>query len=263
MAELITPTMKPCLEVAALSVRYGQRMALRDVHLSVPRGQVTAVVGPSGCGKSTLLSCLNRMSDLVAGAQVEGSIRLEGDEILRKDLDVQTLRRRVGLIAQRPNPFPFSILRNITFPLRHHGVRRRSERHSLAVEALERVGLWHEVSQRLQQPAHSLSGGQQQRLCLARALALKPEVLLLDEPCSALDPLASGVVEDLVVGLRGTLSVVMVTHNLAQARRVADQVAVFWSEAGSGVLVEQGAARQIFEQPRSAITRAYIDGVRG
>ncbi|MFM7514891.1 MAG: phosphate ABC transporter ATP-binding protein, partial [Cyanobium sp.] len=184
---MVSNSEQPCLQISDLCVRYGRQTALQNVNASVQRGQVLAVVGPSGCGKSTFLGCLNRMSDLVDGAQVQGSIRLDGEEILTPSVDVLRLRRRVGLIAQRPNPFPFPILRNLTFPLRHHGVRRRSERHSLACQALERVGLWHEVKDRLQQPAHTLSGGQQQRLCLARALVLKPEVLLLDEPCSALD----------------------------------------------------------------------------
>jgi phosphate transport system ATP-binding protein len=253
----------PRLEVNGLTVRYGGQTAIRAVNLHVQRGEVLAIVGPSGCGKSTVLGCLNRMTDLVEGADVQGSIRLDGQEILAPSIDVQRLRRRVGLIAQRPNPFPFSILRNLTFPLRHHGVTRRSERHSIACDTLQRVGLWHEVKDRLHQPAHLLSGGQQQRLCLARALALQPEVLLLDEPCSALDPIASGVVEDLVASLRGELTVVIVTHNLAQARRIADAVAVFWSDDGCGRLVEHGRAAQIFQAPSHAITQAYIAGVRG
>ncbi|MFM8544960.1 MAG: phosphate ABC transporter ATP-binding protein [Vulcanococcus sp.] len=261
---MVSNSEQPCLQISDLCVRYGRQTALQNVNASVQRGQVLAVVGPSGCGKSTFLGCLNRMSDLVDGAQVQGSIRLDGEEILTPSVDVLRLRRRVGLIAQRPNPFPFPILRNLTFPLRHHGIRRRSERYSLACQALERVGLWHEVKDRLQQPAHTLSGGQQQRLCLARALVLKPEVLLLDEPCSALDPIASGVVEDLVASLRDELTVVIVTHNLAQARRIADAVAVFWSDgSGGGRLVEQGSVGQIFGNPIDPITRAYIDGVRG
>ena len=254
---------QPRLELNGVTVRYGGQTAIRDVTLRVNSGEVLAMVGPSGCGKSTLLGCLNRMTDLVEGAEVQGGIRLDGEEILSPSVDLQRLRRRVGLIAQRPNPFPFSILRNLTFPLRHHGVKRRSERYSTACEALQRVGLWQDVKDRLHQPAHVLSGGQQQRLCLARALALRPEVLLLDEPCSALDPIASGVVEDLVASLTPELTVVIVTHNLAQARRIADAVAVFWSDDGCGRLVEYGRSVQIFQAPSHAITQAYIAGVRG
>jgi phosphate transport system ATP-binding protein len=178
-------------------------------------------------------------------------------------VDVVALRRRVGMIFQRPNPFPLTIRRNLTFPLRHHGIRDRDELQGKVEAALRDVGLWDEVKDRLDSPALELSGGQQQRLCLARALALQPEALLLDEPCSALDPIAGGVVEDLVLSLRGRYTVVVVTHNLAQARRLADDVAVFWIENGAGRLIECGATRQVFEQPTHELTAAYVAGIRG
>jgi phosphate transport system ATP-binding protein len=252
-----------CLEARDLSVRYGGRPAVSGVALRARRGRILAIVGPSGCGKSTVLACFNRLHDLNPSCELRGSIQLDGQEILRPGADVLALRRRVGLIVQRPNPLPLSIGRNLTFPLRHHGMGRRGDRQEAARRALQRVGLWEEVKDRLGRPASELSGGQQQRLCLARALALEPEVLLLDEPCSALDPLASAVVEELVASLRGSVTILIVTHNLAQARRLADDVAVFWNRDGVGYLEEQGAADAVFTSPRSPITAAYLAGTRG
>ena len=252
-----------CLESLDLSVRYAGRPAVGGVSIRARRGRIQAIVGPSGCGKSTVLACFNRLHDLNPDCELRGSIRLEGQEILRPGADLLALRRRVGLIVQRPNPLPLSIARNLTFPLRHHGMGRRAERQQAAHRALVRVGLWEEVKDRLGHPASTLSGGQQQRLCLARALVLEPEVLLLDEPCSALDPLASAVVEELVASLRGSITILIVTHNLAQARRLADDVAVFWNRDGVGYLEEQGSADAVFAAPRSAITAAYLGGVRG
>jgi phosphate transport system ATP-binding protein len=252
-----------CLESLDLSVRYAGRPAVGGVSIRARRGRILAIVGPSGCGKSTVLACFNRLHDLNPDCELRGSIRLEGQEILRSGVDLLALRRRVGLIVQRPNPLPLSIARNLTFPLRHHGMGRRAERQQAAHRALVRVGLWEEVKDRLGHPASTLSGGQQQRLCLARALVLEPEVLLLDEPCSALDPLASAVVEELVASLRGSITILIVTHNLAQARRLADDVAVFWNRDGVGYLEEQGSADAVFAAPRSAITAAYLGGVRG
>jgi phosphate transport system ATP-binding protein len=252
-----------CLETRDLSVRYGGRPAVSGVGLWARRGRILAIVGPSGCGKSTVLACFNRLHDLNPACKLRGSIRLDGQEILRPGVDVLALRRRVGLIVQRPNPLPLSIGRNLTFPLRHHGMGRRADRQDAAQRAFLRVGLWEEVKDRLGRPASELSGGQQQRLCLARALVLEPEVLLLDEPCSALDPLASAVVEELVASLRGSVTILIVTHNLAQARRLADDVAVFWNRDGVGYLEEQGIADGVFASPRSRITAAYLGGVRG
>ncbi len=251
------------LELRDLSVSYSGRPALRGVSLDIAPGRITALVGPSGCGKSSLLRSLNRLSDLLPGCSVSGSVRLEGAEILGAGVDVVALRRRVGLIFQKPNPFPLSIRRNLTFPLREHGLRDRAELDERVEQVLRDVGLWDEVADRLDSPARRLSGGQQQRLCLARALARRPEVLLLDEPCSALDPRSSAVVEELIASLRERYTVVIVTHNLAQARRIADDVAVFWVEGGAGTLIEQGTAQQVFEQPQHELTRSYVQGLSG
>ncbi len=257
------PNREPCLIVNDLAVSYGPKPALRQVDLAIHRNCITAIIGPSGCGKSTLLTCLNRMTDLVPGCRVTGRVELNQTDITNGTVNLIALRRRVGMIFQKPNPLPLSIRKNLTFPLKQHGLRRRSERDAQAQSALRRVGLWEEVKDRLNAPASDLSGGQQQRLCIARALTLDPKVLLMDEPCSALDPIASGVVEDLIVSLRGNYTVVVVTHNLAQARRIADDVAMFWVHDGAGTVVESGTAGQIFETPRSPITAAYLRGERG
>jgi phosphate transport system ATP-binding protein len=257
------PVREPCLEIEQLAVAYQGAPALRDVTLPVYTGCITAVVGPSGCGKSTFLSCLNRLTDLVPGCTVSGRIRVGGQDVYDAGTDVIALRRRVGMIFQKPNPFPLSIRKNLTFPLEHHGMRRRDEREREAEVALRQVGLWDEVKDRLDAPALGLSGGQQQRLCLARALVLKPQVLLLDEPCSALDPIAGGVVEDLVASLRGEYTIVIVTHNLAQARRIADDVAVFWVAGGAGTVIEHGRVATVFETPAHELTAAYVRGARG
>lgn len=257
------PTREPLISVRDVAVSYGGFDAVRDVTLPIHRGCITAIMGPSGCGKSSLLSSLNRLTDLVDGCTVRGSISFHGQSIHAPAVDVVGLRRRIGMIFQRPNPFPMSVVDNITFPLRQHGVRNRSERADRAEDVLRRTGLWDEVADRLDGPALALSGGQQQRLCLARALALDPEVMLLDEPCSALDPVASGVVEDLVASLRGRYTTVIVTHNLGQARRIADDVAMFWTADGIGALVEHGPAADVFSSPRQAITAAFLRGERG
>lgn len=251
------------ISVKNLGVSYNRKSALRDVTLQIHRCCITAVIGPSGCGKSTFLSCLNRITDLVPGCEVTGKVLLEGQNTLNGQTDLITLRRRVGMIFQKPNPFPLSIQENLTFPLKHHGVRSRQEREGKTEAILRQVGLWEEVKDRLNAPALALSGGQQQRLCLARALVLDPEVLLLDEPCSALDPIAGGVVEELIASLRGRYTVVIVTHNLAQAQRIADDVAMFWVVEGVGTLVEHGPASTLFESPVHETTIAYMRGVLG
>jgi phosphate transport system ATP-binding protein len=254
---------KPFIEVEQLSLHYGQKPALHDVTLSINQGCITALVGPSGCGKTSFLTSLNRLTDLIPGCRVAGRIRLDGLDLLAPHTDVIRLRRRVGMIFQKPNPFPLSILKNLEFPLREHGIRDRERLASTIETGLRNVGLWDEVKDRLHSPALALSGGQQQRLCMARALVLSPEVLLMDEPCSALDPLSSGVVEDLIVGLRGRYTVLIVTHNLAQARRIADYTALFWVQNGAGQLIEVGTAKQIFDDPREPLTAAYVSGMRG
>lgn len=253
----------PHVEIADLAVSFAGAPALHGVSFAIPRGCVTSVVGPSGCGKSTLLAALNRMTDALPTCRVRGSVKLDGSELVGAALDVRSLRRRVGLIFQRPNPLPLSIADNIALPLKDHGVRSRHERAAIVEATLRDVGLWSEVADRLRRPAMSLSGGQQQRLCIARCLALRPEVILLDEPCSALDPMATEVVEELIGTLRHRFTVVIVTHNLAQARRVADFTAVLWSREGGSSLVEFGCTRQVFEQPREELTSLYVGGVKG
>lgn len=252
------------LSVRGLSVRYGDHQALADVDLDMAAGRITALVGPSGCGKSTFLQSLDRLTDLIPGCRVTGSVRLDGEEVLQPACDLLALRRRVGMIFQKPNPFPFSIRRNFALPLREHGIRDPAVIEERMEGALRDVGLWAEVKDRLDRPATTLSGGQQQRVCIARALVLEPEVVLLDEPCAALDPLSSATVEDRIASLRGRYTVVVVTHNLPQARRLADDTALFWvREDGVGRLLEVADTERFFEQPQHPLARDYVAGVRG
>jgi phosphate transport system ATP-binding protein len=251
------------MRTEALSLSYNGRRALADVWLQIPQGEITAILGPSGCGKTSFLYSLNRLSDLFYACRVEGNAWLDENPIHVKECDLIALRRRVGMIFQKPNPFPFSIRRNLELPLKEHGIRDREAIDGILEQSMRAVGLWDEVSDRLGAPALGLSGGQQQRLCLARALALQPEVLLLDEPCSALDPISSGLVEELIRDLRARYTIVIVTHNLAQARRLADRVAVFWLRDGAGRMIEQGPAPQIFESPQDDLTKAYMRGTKG
>lgn len=253
----------PAIRAERVGVRYGARTAFEDVSLDIAAGSITALVGPSGCGKTSFLCCINRLTDLIEGCTVSGQLTVGGESVLGRELDMLALRRRVGLISQRPNPFPLSIWRNLDLPLREHGVGDRAERQQRIEQALQDVGLWSEVRDRLSGSALALSGGQQQRLCLARALVLRPRVLLLDEPCSALDPLSSATVEELITQLRGRCTIVIVTHNLAQARRVAGETAVFWTREGGGYLLESGPTEQIFEAPKHPVTAAYVKGLRG
>ncbi|MEO8327014.1 MAG: phosphate ABC transporter ATP-binding protein [Nitrospirota bacterium] len=259
------PCCEPVTHIRAeqLSIAYQNRPALRNVTLEINRGCITALVGPSGCGKTSFLMSLNRLTDLIPGCQVSGNLRMNELDVLAHTTDLLHLRRAVGMIFQKPTVFPFSIRKNLELPLREHGTHDRTLLASTIETVLQQVGLWHEVKDRLDRPAQALSGGQQQRLCLARALMLSPDVLLLDEPCSALDPISSGIVEDLIVSLQGHYTILIVTHNLAQARRIADHVAVFWSLKGVGRLVEHGSAQQIFESPTESLTAAYISGIRG
>jgi phosphate transport system ATP-binding protein len=244
-----------------LTMQYARKVAFRNVTLSVPTGSITALIGPSGCGKTSFLNCLNRLTELTPHSKTTGTVRLDDQNI--QNLNLIHLRRRVGMLFQKPNPFPLSIYRNLEFPLQEHGIRQRDRIAHLIETNLRTVGLWDEVKDRLKSPALALSGGQQQRLCLARTLALNPEVLLMDEPCSALDPMSSEVVEDLIDRLRGDYTVIVVTHNLAQAKRIADQVALFWVEADAGCLIESGSVRQLFESPQHPLTQAYVSGKRG
>ena len=253
----------PAFRLRDLAVRYGDRPALQGITLDLPARQITAIVGPSGAGKSTLLSVLNRMIDLAPSARVTGQITFAGQDIGGPGCDLGALRRQVGLIFQRPNPFPLSIRENIVLALREHGLRERHAQDRIVARVLAETGLLDEVCDRLAAPAFTLSGGQQQRLCLARALALEPEVLLLDEPCSALDPLATATIEELIRGLTKTMTVIIVTHNLAQARRLASNVAVLWRRNGAGEVIEYGPTGQIFDRPADPLTRAYVNGLCG
>lgn len=256
-------TADPVLETRQLSISYNGKVALSDVSLNIPRGEITAIIGPSGCGKTSFLQAINRIGDMVPGFHINGDVLLDGQSVYSQATNLIALRRRVGMIFQKPNPFPLSIRRNIDLPLQEHGFHRRPERDAIIRRVLQDVGLWDEVQHRLDSSALTLSGGQQQRLCIARALALGPEVLLFDEPCSALDPIASRTVEQLIQSLRAQATIVVVTHNLPQARRIADQVAMFWFSEGSGRLIESGPAADIFKSPTQAITAAYLQGLEG
>ena len=251
------------LETRRLSVSYGTHMVLRDISLPIHKCCVTAIIGPSGCGKSSFLMALNRLLDLIPNARVTGEILLDGDDTLNRQIDVTALRRRVGMIFQKPNPFPLSIERNLTLALEHHGVSDRTVQTEIVESSLRAVGLWHEVKDKLRSSGLTLSGGQQQRLCIARAIALQPEVLLMDEPCSALDPRASAQIEALVRELAQHFTVVIVTHNLQQAQRVSDYAALFWNTDGYGRLIEAGPTEVLFRDPQQAETREYVHGAVG
>ena len=244
------------MRIEGLSVTYSGKPAVREVSLSIRAGEVLGLIGPSGCGKTTLLRTLNRLTELTATAKRSGSLSLDADNV--DTLDVTELRRRVTMVFQQPNPFPMSIFENVAYALREQAQRRpkRPELAPAVESALRRAGLWDEVADDLDRPALRLSGGQQQRLCIARALAAQPEVLLLDEPCSALDPRSTAIIEHLIVELRQDLAVVIVTHNLQQAYRVADSVAFMYL----GELVEHGSAEQVFGAPRAERTREYLAG---
>jgi len=242
-----------------LSIAYGQKLAVNRVSIEVCAGEVLALIGPSGCGKTTLLRSLNRLIDQTPTVARSGRILLDGDDA--DFLDVTLLRRKVGMVFQQPNPFPMSIFDNIAYGLRERGSKRpgRKELEPRVAEALQRAGLWEEVKDNLSGPALRLSGGQQQRLCIARSLAVNPEVLLLDEPCSALDPISTAVIEELILRLRTQVAIVIVTHNLQQAQRVGDRVAFMYL----GDLVEYGAAAQVFGAPQAMRTREYVSGAFG
>jgi phosphate transport system ATP-binding protein len=235
---------------------YGQHQALHGISLTVPQNCVTALIGPSGCGKSTFLRCLNRMNDMIEGTRVEGEILLDEIDIYRPRTDVVELRKRVGIIFQKSNPFPKSIYDNIAYGPRIAGIRKRSDLDEIVEKSLRQAALWEEVSDRLNESALKLSGGQQQRLCIARALATDPDVLLMDEPASALDPKSTARIEDLIFELKDTYTIIIVTHNMQQAARVSDQTAFFYE----GRLVEAGATTDLFTKPRQRQTEEYITG---
>jgi len=240
-----------------VNVYYGGKHALKNVSIDVGRKQVLAMIGPSGCGKSTFLRCLNRMNDTIPGATVTGSIKLDGSDIHDMRQDVVQLRARVGMVFQKPNPFPKSIYDNVAYGPRIHGLTRsRADLDEIVCSSLQRAGLWDEVKDRLSRPGTGLSGGQQQRLCIARAIAIQPEVILMDEPCSALDPIATARVEDLIDVLRASYAIVIVTHSMQQAARVSQRTAYFHL----GELVEVGETDRVFTNPRHRLTEDYITG---
>jgi phosphate transport system ATP-binding protein len=246
----------PLLSIEDFNLWYGNKQALFDVSMQVEKGLVTALIGPSGCGKSTLLRAINRMNDLIAGLRTEGRILLSDTDIYNPDVDVIALRKAMGMVFQKPNPFPMSIAANVIYPLRVDGVRNRTILEETVERALKQAALWDEVKDRLQDNALGLSGGQQQRLCIARAIAADPDVLLMDEPCSALDPVATGKIEDLIDDLRGPYTIVIVTHNMQQAARVSDNTAFMYL----GALIEYGETSTIFTNPKVKKTMEYVTG---
>ena len=250
---------KLSLEVKNLNLYYGEKQALKDVNLQIPRQRVSAFIGPSGCGKSTLLRCFNRMNDLVDGVRIEGSIELDGENMYDRNVNVAELRRRVGMVFQKPNPFPKSIYENVAYGLRIMGRKSRRELDDVVEKALRGAALWDEVKDRLHDSALGLSGGQQQRLVIARAIAIEPEVLLLDEPASALDPISTLKIEELIYELKDRYTIVIVTHNMQQAARVSDYTAFMYM----GELVEYGDTDTLFTNPSKKQTEDYITGRYG
>ncbi|MBI5462238.1 MAG: phosphate ABC transporter ATP-binding protein [Gammaproteobacteria bacterium] len=248
-----------CMQVEKLDLYYGAKQALKDINLSISRQRVTAFIGPSGCGKSTLLRCFNRMNDLVDGVRIDGQILLDGQDIFAKSVNVADLRRRVGMVFQKPNPFPKSIYENVAYGLRLQGVRSRRVLDQVVESALRGAALWDEVKDRLHDNALGLSGGQQQRLVIARAIAIEPEVLLLDEPASALDPISTLKIEELIYELKARYTIVIVTHNMQQAARVSDYTAFMYM----GDLIEFGDTNTIFTNPTEKMTEDYITGRYG
>ena len=246
----------PVLEMERFSLWYGTKQALFDVSIKIPRGKITALIGPSGCGKSTLLRSVNRLNDLIDTVRTSGDMRLNGDPIYSQAIDVIELRKRMGMVFQKPNPFPMSIYENVIYPLRIDGIRDRRTLNEVCERSLRGAGLWDEVKDRLNESGLILSGGQQQRLCIARAIASEPEVLLLDEPCSALDPIATSKIEDLIQELKGDYSVLMVTHNMQQASRTSDYTAFMYL----GRVIEYGPTNILFTKPRLKDTQDYITG---
>lgn len=246
----------PVLEIENFNLWYASDQALFDISMKIPKHKVTALIGPSGCGKSTLLRCVNRLNDLIDIVSIEGSMKLNGDSIYDRGVDVIELRKRMGMVAQKSNPFPMSIYENVIYPLRIDGVRDKAQLDEICEKSLRGSALWDEVKDRLQQSALGLSGGQQQRLCVARAIAAEPEILLMDEPCSALDPIATSKIEDLIAELRGEYTILIVTHNMQQAARVSDNTAFMYL----GQLVEYAPTDKLFKKPQLRETEDYISG---
>ena len=248
--------METAFTIRDLDVYYGEKQALFGVNLDIAARSVTAMIGPSGCGKSTFIRCFNRMNDLIPSFRVRGDIRHEGRDLYARDADAIDIRRRIGMVFQKPNPFPKSIYENIAYGLKINGVKGRQKLDAVVEKSLRKAGLWEEVRDRLFASALSLSGGQQQRLCIARCIAVEPEVILFDEPCSALDPIATGKIEELIMELKSDYTVVIVTHNMQQAARVSDTTAFFYL----GKLIEFDATNKIFTNPSQKLTEEYITG---
>ncbi len=246
----------PFIQIEDVSLYYGASKALKNISLNLDEKIVTAFIGPSGCGKSTLLRCLNRMNDLIDGVRIDGAMKIGGHDIYAKDVDVIELRKRVGMVFQKSNPFPKSIYENVAYGLRLHGMKSKSDLDATIEQSLRSSALWDEVKDRLHSSALGLSGGQQQRLCIARAIAIKPEVILMDEPASALDPIATSRIEDLILELKKDFTIVIVTHNMQQAARISDQTAFFYI----GELVEFGPTGKIFTNPSQKRTEDYVSG---
>jgi phosphate transport system ATP-binding protein len=246
----------PILEVDRLNLWYGQKRALHDVTLRIPEKQITAFIGPSGCGKSTLLRCINRLNDLIDDVRIEGEIRFEGRDIYRPEVEINALRKRIGMVFQKSNPFPKSIYENVAYGCRIQGIQKRSLLDEIVEKSLRGAALWDEVRDRLDESALGMSGGQQQRLCIARAIAVEPEVILLDEPCSALDPIATAKIEELMQDLKKDYTLVIVTHNMQQASRVSDYTAFLYM----GELIEYGETEKLFLKPVKKQTEDYITG---
>lgn len=244
------------MSVKDLDLYYGDFQALHKINLDIKEKEILSFIGPSGCGKSTLLKCLNRMNDLVLGCKIDGEIKLDGEDIYAKNYDVNKLRKRVGMVFQQPNPFPMSIYENIAYGPKTHGIKNKAELDEIVESSLKQAAIWDEVKNDLKKSALSISGGQQQRLCIARALAVNPEVILMDEPTSALDPISTGKIEDLAQDLKDKYTIVMVTHNMQQASRISDQTIFFLN----GVIVEKGKTVDIFTNPREEKTELYVTG---
>lgn len=244
------------IEARNLNLWYGEMHALKDVSIAIPKKRVTAVIGPSGCGKSTFIRCINRMNDLIKNCRITGELIFDGRDIHEKDADVAALRKKIGMVFQNPNPFPMSVYDNVAYGPRIHNVPNREEMDRIVEEGLHAAALWDEVAGILDRSALDLSGGQQQRLCIARTLAVKPDVILFDEPCSALDPISTAKIEDLINNLKHDYTIIIVTHNMQQAARVSDYTAFFLL----GEVIEFGKTKQIFEKPEKKVTEDYITG---
>jgi phosphate transport system ATP-binding protein len=249
--------MEPIINIENLNLFFGKQQVLKDVNISIPRNKITVILGPSGCGKTTLLKCLNRLTDLYEDVKISGSIKIDGEDILNTRMDVTEIRKKTGLLSQRPYPLPMSIFDNVAYGMKINGIRNKKEQRSKVQLYLEKASLWDEVKDRLKEPASKLSIGQQQRLCLARGLAVEPQIILADEPTSALDPISSKTIEEQFAKLKEQYSIVLVTHILRQARRIADYVVFLYM----GEVIEQGPAEEIFHDPKQERTKMYFEGL--